>query len=179
MPTFEERLSWSIGDGNGLRTHQLEAFTVGGLSCWENWMPLVRTSLYAQGEDFHLCTFPGSRRNTDDITRFIAKESRSFVASVSGLMRRDDFPKDFPFREIFIENSPEFLADGGTCLVAPNGDSIIEPFCFEEKLLVAEIDHKQVREERQNFDAVGHYSRPDILQLSVNRERQKSAKFID
>ncbi len=174
MPTYDERLTWAIGDGNGLRVHPLGAFTVGGLNCWENWMPLARTALYAQGEDFHLCTFPGNLRNTHDITRFIAEESRSFVASVSCLMRKADFPLETPHLETLLANAPEFLADGGTCLSAPDGEWIIEPFCNEEKLLTATIDHRKVREERQNFDAVGHYSRPDVLQLTVNRERQKS-----
>jgi nitrilase len=84
MPTYEERLTWSPGDGHGLRTHRLGAFTVGALNCWENWMPLPRAALYAQGEDLHVAIWPGSVHNTQDITRFIAKESRSFVISVSG-----------------------------------------------------------------------------------------------
>jgi nitrilase len=88
MPTYEERLVWAAGDGHGLRTHSVGPFEVGGLSCWENWMPLARAALYAQGEDLHVAVWPGGIHNTCDITRFIALESRSYVASVSGLMRR-------------------------------------------------------------------------------------------
>ena len=84
MPTYEERLTWSPGDGHGLRVHKLGAFTVGGLNCWENWMPLVRASLYGQGEDLHIAIWPGGMHNTHNITRFIAFESRSYVASISG-----------------------------------------------------------------------------------------------
>ena len=179
MPTYDERMTWAMGDGHGLRVHKLGAFMVGGLNCWENWMPLARTALYAQGEDLHVAVWPGSRRNTNDITRFIAKESRSYVASVSGLMRRSNFPIETPNLETLLANTPEFIADGGSCIAGPDGEWVIEPFCGEEKLLVATIDHKKVREERQNFDPVGHYSRPDVLRLNVDRGRQTTATFDD
>ncbi len=179
VPTYEERLAWAMGDGNGLRVHKAGAFTVGGLNCWENWNPLARTALYAQGEDFHICVFPGSRRNTHDITQFIAKESRSYVASVCNLMRKTDFPSGTIHLDKILENAPDVLTDGGTCLAGPDGEWIIEPLVGEEKLLVAEIDHKRVREERQLIDVTGHYSRPDVLQLKVNRERQRVVVFED
>jgi len=179
MPTYEERLTWSPGDGHGLRAHKLGAFTVGGLNCWENWMPLARASLYGQGEDLHIAVWPGGRHNTHNITRFIAFESRSYVASISGLMRKRDFPLETPHLSAILENSNEVLADGGSCLAGPNGKWIIEPVVGEEKLIVARLDHKRVREERQNFDQAGHYSRPDVTQLTVNRERQSTVSFID
>ncbi len=172
VPTYEERLVWGNGDGNGLRVHNVNDFTVGGLNCWENWNPLARAALYGQGEDFHVCVFPGSIHNVD-ITRFIAKESRSFVASVCSVMRREDFPPETPHLDKILENAPEILSNGGTCLSAPDGEWLIEPFINEEKLVVFDLNHQKVREERQNLDVAGHYSRPDVLQLKVNRERQK------
>lgn len=172
MPTYEERLVWSIGDGQGLQVHQLGAFTLGGLNCWENWMPLSRTALYALGEDLHIAVWPGSERSTFDITKFIAKESRSYVISVSGLMRKGDISKDLPHAEEIINNSQDFLANGGSCLAGPDGEWVIEPVVEEERLLIAEIDHRQVRAERQNFDPAGHYARPDVTRLIVNHERQ-------
>ena len=176
VPTYEERLVWGNGDGSGLRVHTLNAFTVGGLNCWENWNPLARAALYGQGEDFHVCVFPGGIHNVD-VTKFIAKESRSFCASVCSIMSREDFPKDTIHLDKILENAPEILSNGGTCLAAPDGEWLIEPVCNEEKLIVAEINHQKVREERQNLDIAGHYSRPDILQLKVNRERQNILKI--
>ncbi len=173
VPTYEERLVWANGDGAGLRTHALKAFTVGGLNCWENWNPLARAALYGQGEDLHICVFPGGIHNTEDITRFIAKESRSFVASVCCVMRKEDFPAETIHLGEITKDAPAILSTGGTCLAAPDGEWLIEPLATEEKLVVAEIAHQKVREERQNLDVAGHYSRPDVLQLKVNRERQK------
>ena len=92
QPTYDERLTWSPGDGHGLRTHRPGPFTVGGLNCWENWMPLPRAALYAQGENLHVMVWPGSDYNTRDITRFVARESRSYVLSVSSTMTHADFP---------------------------------------------------------------------------------------
>jgi nitrilase len=108
VPTYEERLVWGHGDGAGLRTHAVGAFTVGGLNCWENWNALARAALYGQGEDFHVCVFPGGVHNTHDVTRFIAKESRSFVASVSCVMRREDFPPETIHLDEILETRPPF-----------------------------------------------------------------------
>ena len=179
MPTYEERLTWSPGDGHGLRTHRLGPFTVGGLNCWENWMPLARAALYGLGEDLHIAVWPGSQRNTEDITRFIAVESRSYVISVSGLMRKTDIPEGIPHRDAITTNAEDVLANGGSCIAAPDGSWVIEPVCDQEELILATLDHQRVREERQNFDPSGHYARPDVLQLVVNRKRQSTINLID
>ncbi len=179
MPTYEERLAWSIGDGHGLVTHKLGAFTVGGLNCWENWMPLARAAMYAQGENLHVACWPGSIRNTQDLTPVIAKEGRSFVLSVSALMSISDFPDSTPLLDEIKANAPEQITDGGSCLAGPDGKWIIEPVVGKEGVFTAEIDIVQVREERQNFDPMGHYSRPDVTQLTVDRRRQSNVNFID
>ena len=179
QPTYDERLTWSPGDGNGLQVHSLKQFTVGGLNCWENWMPLSRTALYGLGEDLHIAVWPGSKHNTEDITRFIARESRSFVVSVSGLMKKQDFPKNTPHLEEILINSPEVLANGGSCIAGPDGEWIVPPLDGEERLFTTTIDFNRVLEERQNFDVVGHYSRPDVTKLTVNRERQSLVDYDD
>ena len=177
QPTYDERLTWSPGDGNGLVTHPLKRFTVGGLNCWENWMPLPRASLYAQGEDLHVAVWPGSDHNTKDITRFIARESRSYVISVSALMTRQDLPTGTPFIEEILKNAPDTLANGGSCIAGPDGEWIIEPVLNMEGNIYVELDFNRVLEERQNFDPAGHYSRPDVTKLIVNRERQSTLDF--
>ena len=177
QPTYEERLAWASGDGHGLRVHALGTFRVGGLNCWENWMPLVRTALYAQGEDLHVAVWPGSLHNTADITRFVALESRSYVVSASGLMRPEDISASVPLRDQMLDNAPSLLANGGSAIAAPDGEWVIEPVVGEEGLFVAELDHARVREERHNFDPVGHYARPDVTRLTVDRRRQMTAEF--
>jgi len=172
MPTYEERLTWSPGDGHGLRVHALGPFRIGCLACWENWMPLPRAALYAQGEDLHIALWPGSQDLTQDITRFIALEARSYVLSISGLMRKTDFPPSTPHLEQILAGSSEILANGGTCLAGPDGEWMIQPLVGQETLLTATLDHRRVREERQNFDPAGHYARPDVTQLKLNRSRQ-------
>ena len=179
MPTHEERLVWAIGDGNGLRTHSLGPFSVGGLNCWENWLPLARASLYAQGEDLHVALWPGNDHNTAEITRFIARESRSFVVSVSGLMRESDIEADLPHAELLQGVAEAVLANGGSCVAAPTGEWLLEPQVEDESLFVVELDHRQVLEERQNLDVAGHYSRPDVTRLIVNRKRQTTVEFSD
>ena len=179
MPTYEERLTWAQGDGHGLRVHQLGAFTVGGLNCWENWMPLARTTLYALGEDLHVAVWPGGVHSTSDITRFIAKEARSYVLSASGLMRKTDISAEIPHSELILANCPELLANGGSCIAGPDGEWVIKPVVDEERLIVANLDHSRVRAERQNFDPVGHYARPDVTRLIVNRERQGVLTIVE
>lgn len=172
QPTYEERLTWAPGDGHGLRVHELGGFTVGGLNCWENWMPLSRTALYGMGENLHIAVWPGSVRNTEDITRFIAMESRSFVVSVSGLMRTVDFPDHTPHLNKILGNAPSIIANGGSCIAGPDGKWIIEPIADKEGVIIGEINLNRVLEARQNFDPTGHYSRPDVTRLIVDRRRQ-------
>ncbi|MEE4245324.1 MAG: carbon-nitrogen hydrolase family protein [Kangiellaceae bacterium] len=187
MPTFEERLVWAQGDGNGLVTHNNNGFSVGGLNCWENWMPMARQSLYAQGEEVHIAVWPGGLHNTQDITPFIAKESRSYVVSVSGLMSLNALTADMPFydalkpafEQALNESESDYLANGGSCVVAPNGQWLLEPIVDREALSVISLDKELILQERQNFDPAGHYARPDVLSLTINNQRQSTINIVE
>jgi nitrilase len=178
MPTYEERLAWAIGDGHGLRTHALGEFTVSGLNCWENWIPTVRHSLYAQGTTLHVAGWPGSVRLTKDITRFIALEGRCYVLSAGALLRPDDIPDDYPLKEQAV-NSGSFGNNGGSAIASPDGNWLVEPVADVEQLVVADIDAAVVRGERQNFDPAGHYFRADVLDLTIDRTRLEPVRFTE
>lgn len=142
-------------------------------------MPLARTALYAAGEDLHVAIWPGSERNTREITPFIAREGRSFALSVGAPLRGSDIPEHTLFHDRLAPHPDELIHDGGSCIAGPDGEWIVEPVAREECLIVAELNHEHVLEERHNFDAVGHYSRPDVLRLLVNRERQGSVDWLE
>lgn len=178
MPTYEERLAWGTGDGAGLVTHRVGAFTMGALNCWENWMPLARAALHAQGEDLHVALWPGCERNTVDITRFIAIEARSYVISACALLRESDVPVGVPLRDRLVAPG-EVISDGGSCIADPAGRWVVPPVVNQERVIVADLDPQMVRRERQNFDVSGHYARPDVLRLVVDRRRQSTAEFLD
>ena len=179
QPTYEERLAWAPGDGAGLVTHRVGDFTLGGLNCWENWMPLPRAALHAQGEDVHFAGWPGCVRNTDDITPFLAKEGRSYCVSTSAIFRKSDIRDDVPFASEIREVIGELHSDGGSCVAAPDGTWLLEPQTGDVGLRYCELDPAFIRRERQNFDPAGHYSRPDVTCLHVNRERRSICKFDD
>ena len=151
---------------------------MGGLNCWENWMPLPRASLYAQGENVHVAVWPGGVQNTEMITRFIATESRSYVLSVSGLMRPEDWTQAQLPSGVSLE-ATETWANGGSCIASPDGEWLVAPVEATEQTLTAELDIEAIRRARHNFDPSAHYSRPDVTSLKVDRRRQQIGEFID
>ena len=178
MPTYEERLVWGPGDGHGLVTHRVGPFTVGALNCWENWMPLTRAALLAQGMNLHITTWPGQPRNTENSAPFFAFEGRTFVVAVSGILRAADIPDDVPLRGDIVGDAQPILT-GGSAVAGPDGRWILPPIKDQVGVFTVDLDINRVREARQNFDPAGHYARPDVLRLTVNRRRLSAARFID
>jgi len=171
-PTFEERLVWADGDSSGLKTYPFKDTRVGGLNCWENWLPMARAALHQQGEMIHVAIWPGSHGLTRDISRFIALEGRSWVISTSGLIRSSDFGHlsldDFPMRDRMMEREDSWQ-NGGSIIVNPKGEVVAGPLIDEEGILYADVDPLMAVEERQNLDISGHYSRWDIFNKPLKK----------
>jgi nitrilase len=172
VPTYEERLVWAHGDGHGLRAHAFGGARIGVLNCWENWMPQARHALYVDGTSVHVALWPGSVRNTQDLTRFVALEGRVFVISACAVLERSDIPSSFPLADALPTGT--FL-DGGSAIACPDGSWLVTPVARERTLVVADLDLSLVSRERQSFDCAGHSSRPDVFRVEVDRERRNPA----
>lgn len=170
-PTYFERLIWGDGDGAGLKVHEWKGVKVGGLNCFENWMPLARYALYTQGEHLHVSTWPGRPAHTRDLPRFIATEGRVYVAAAAGVLTVSGLPDSFPLKAK-LATVGEQLWDGGTLIVDPDGTVLAGPVEKEEIILYADIDVRKVVEQRMRFDAAGHYARPDVFSVDINVERK-------
>ena len=163
---------WAPGDGAGLAVHDWGGFKVGGLNCWENWMPLARYSLYAQGEQLHVAAWPASTGNTADISRFIAREGRVYCLSAGATLTADDIPADFPLARRSVGNRRQIPRRRvNDC--CSRWDRPRRTRLDQETIVYADTDINVVLEERQNFDPAGHYGRPDVFRLMVNRSRQE------
>lgn len=172
VPTFGERLLWGQGDASGLRAYDAAGLRLGGLICWEHWMPLSRHVLHADGEALHVAAWPQGREMYQVASRHYAFEGRCFVLLAASYLRRRDFPADFELPED-LAAAPEVLIDGGSAVIGPDGAYITGPVFGREQLLVAEIETEQIDREKLTLDVTGHYSRPDLFDLRVDRREMK------
>ena len=171
MPTAAERLIWGAGDGSTLTTIKTEIGTLGGLICWENYMPLARTFMYSKGVEIYLAPTADARERWNSTLRHISLEGRCFVLGCNQYVTKSMYPSDLEGIED-LEGHPEVICRGGSVIISPLGDVLEGPLYDQEGILYADLDLAQVVQSRFDFDAVGHYSRPDIFQLQVD-ERSK------
>jgi nitrilase len=166
VPTNHERLVWGQGDGRGLRAIETPVGRIGGLICWENYMPLARFSLYESGVEIYIASTADDGDSWQATLEHIALESRAFVVAPCHFQRASSYPGDFPLRELIADR--ELLGRGGSAVLAPDGSYLAGPLYGEEGILYAELDPDRLREARQRFDPAGHYHRPDVLKLTVS-----------
>ena len=177
MPTGGERLIWGMGDGSGLLVLDTPFGRLGGLTCWENYMPLVRAALYAQGIDIYLAPTWDNSDVWVSTLRHVAKEGRVFVVGVSPCLRGSDVPADIPGRDAVYGGSDDWLSRGNTAIVGPDGQLLAGPLVEQEGIVLAELDVAEARTSRRQFDPSGHYARPDVFQLQVDTRPRTPVVF--
>jgi nitrilase len=165
VPTNHERLVWGPGDGRGLRAIETGLGRLGGLICWENYMPLARFALYESGVEIYVAATADDSDAWQATLVHIARESRAFVVAPSHFQRASAYPADFPLAKEL--EGVEVIGRGGSAVLGPDGAYLAGPLYDEEGILYAELDPVRLAEERQRFDPAGHYHRPDVLALTV------------
>ena len=171
MPTHAERLVWGMGDGSDLRVHQTQVGRVGGLICWENYMPLARFAMYAQGVDIWVAPTLATHEAWVASMRHIAREGVCHVIGVAPAARFSEVPDSVPERERLwrgVEPHGDWMLDGYSVIVDPEGTVLAGPLVREEGILYATLDLDAARARRRLFDPVGHYNRPDVFRLVVD-----------
>jgi nitrilase len=177
VPTGAERLVWSMGDGSGLQVLSTPLGRLGCLTSWENYMPLARAALFAQGVDLYLAPTWDSSDVWPATLRHIAKEGRAYVVGVNSMLRGSSIPEDVPFRADLYGGEDDWLALGNSAIVGPEGDLLAGPLVREEGIVYADIDIQAARTARHQFDPFGHYARPDILRLFVDTQARSPVSF--
>ncbi|RYU14922.1 carbon-nitrogen hydrolase family protein [Nocardioides iriomotensis] len=183
MPTGSERTVWGLGDGSTLNVVPTPFGRLGGLICWENYMPLARFHLYAQGVDVWLAPTLAPGDEWVATMQHLARENRMYVIGVNPVQHVDMLPANFPNREDlypaeFVEESGPWIEPGNTVVVAPTGKIIAGPVREREETVIVDLDLNKVAATRRFMDPVGHYNRPDVFQLRVNTARQAPVEVI-
>jgi len=168
-PTGAERLIWGEGDGSTLTVIDTPYGRIGGLICWENYMPLARVAMYEQGLDIYVAPTADARDNWQATMKHIALESRCFVLSCNQFVTKDMYPKDLACYDD-LKNQPEIMSKGGSAIYGPDGNLLAGPLVDKAGILYADLDLSVIPKNRYEFDVVGHYARPDVFRLLVNKE---------
>jgi predicted amidohydrolase len=173
MPTFSEKLVYGIGDGKDLAAADTEVGMVGGLICWEHWMPLARQAMHNSGEHIHVAIWPTVHETHQMASRHYAFESRSFVLAAGQLMKAADIPDELDVPNDLRSDPEKYILRGGSCIIGPDGKFIVEPIFESEQLIAAEIDLGRTIQERMTLDTSGHYQRTDVFSFEVDKKRIK------
>ncbi|WP_340153180.1 carbon-nitrogen hydrolase family protein [uncultured Marivirga sp.] len=165
-PTAAERLVWGEGDGTTLSTYDTKIGKLGGLICWENYMPLARVAMYQKGVEIYVAPTADSRDSWNSSLIHIACEGRCYVIGSNQFIRKSDYPEHL--QKQLAEDRPEILSRGGSVIISPLGKVLAGPLYNEEGLLTAEIDHDEIIRAKMDFDVIGHYARNDVFGFDVN-----------
>ena len=169
VPTYTERMVWGPGDGAGLRAVETPAGRVGGLVCWEHWMPLARQALHVSGEDVHVAVWPWVHEMHQVASRQYAFEGRCFVLAAGALLRTEDLPPELELAPGVVRGDGWVLR-GGSAIIGPDGGYLAEPVFEREELVTAQVDPGRRREELMTMDVAGHYARPDVFAFAVRTD---------
>lgn len=177
-PTASERLIWGEGDGSTLTVIDTPYGKLGGLICWENYMPLARTAMYENGVNLYLAPTADARDVWQASMQHIALEGRCFVLACNQFVTKQMYPQDLAcYAE--LESAPEVMCRGGSAIISPMGEYIAGPVYGKEEILIADLDLDLIPQSRFDFDVTGHYARPDVFQLIVNMEKKVNVKKIN
>jgi nitrilase len=170
VPTNHERMVWSYGDDRRIAVFDTPVGRLGGAICWENYMPLVRYAIYSKGARIYLAPTADTGERWLASMRHIAFEGRVFVISVCQFLRKVDYPSDFELSDDLAQIKPDVLMEGDSAIIGPDGQYITPPVANREEILFGDLDLERVLEENQLLDVTGHYSRPDLLKISINKD---------
>ena len=169
VPTYTERIVWGQGDGAGLKAVDSSAGRIGGLICWEHWMPLARQVLHDSGEHIHIAVWPTVHEMHQIASRHYAFEGRCFVLAAGLLMKVRDLPAQLPVASELSDKPDQLLLRGGSTIIGPDGRYLVESVFDEERIIFAELDLEAIDKERMTLDVTGHYRRPDLFDLRIPR----------
>jgi len=177
MPTNPERMVWGFGDGHGLNVIDTPVGRIGSLICWENYMPLARYALYAQGVEIYIAPTYDSGEAWTGTMQHIAREGKCWVLSCGVALERKDFPEDFPDIDRLYPVEEEWINPGGSLVISPSGEIVSGPLTKEKGNIILDIDVELASSSKRALDVAGHYSRPDVFNLEVDKSRQSPINF--